>query len=97
MATANLYQQIKQHIIMSYEAVKEKLKFHEHTFELVGYDVMVIPIPNREAQQGRACLHEHAQQRWKCENATFSPADNMLKIILDPSVKHMETREQCQS
>ena len=40
---ADLYQQMKQQIIMSYEAVKEKLKFHKHTFELVGYDFMVIP------------------------------------------------------
>lgn len=40
---ADLYQQMKKQIIMSYEAVKEKLKFHKHTFELVGYDFMVIP------------------------------------------------------
>ena len=28
----------------TYEAVRSKLKFTKHTFELVGYDFMVVPV-----------------------------------------------------
>ena len=33
---------MRSQIVVSYEAVKEKLKFQKYTFELVGYDFMVI-------------------------------------------------------
>ena len=33
---------MKQQIVISYEAVKEKLKFAKFSFELVGYDFMII-------------------------------------------------------
>ena len=38
----DLFNQMKQQIVVSYEAVKEKLKFTKFTFELVGYDFMII-------------------------------------------------------
>ena len=39
----DLYEQMRQQIIISYDAVKPKLKFSKWSFELVGYDFMVVP------------------------------------------------------
>ena len=37
--------QIQEQVLHSLEAVKQKLKFSKHTFELVGYDFMLILSP----------------------------------------------------
>ena len=39
----SLYAQMKEQILHSYEAVRSKLRFSKHSFELVGYDFMVVP------------------------------------------------------
>ena len=39
----DLNAQMKEQIIISYEAVKSKLRFVKQSFELVGYDFMVVP------------------------------------------------------
>lgn len=38
--------QIQEQIVLSLEAVKNKLKFTKYTFELVGYDFMLILSPH---------------------------------------------------
>lgn len=47
-----LYRQMESQIIDSYEAVRGKLKFSKHTFELVGYDFMVIPSAAQDSGKG---------------------------------------------
>ena len=39
----SINEQMKQQIIISYDSVKSKLKFNKYSFELVGYDFMVVP------------------------------------------------------
>ena len=39
----SLYNQMRDQILHSYEAIRSKLKFSKHSFELVGYDFMVVP------------------------------------------------------
>ena len=35
---------MREQILHSYEAVRGSLKFSKHSFELVGYDFMVVPV-----------------------------------------------------
>ena len=40
----SLYDQMRDQILHSYEAIRAKLNFNrKHSFELVGYDFMVVP------------------------------------------------------
>lgn len=40
----DIHGQMKEQILLSYEAVKAKLNFNnKHTFELLGYDFMIVP------------------------------------------------------
>ena len=88
----SLYSQMKKQIIMSYEAVKEKLKFSKHTFELVGYDFMVIP--SHGGTDTTRCfevrlIEANTNPCLEESNALLKAylprmADDMLKIVLDP-------------
>ena len=35
---------MREQILHSYEAIRGRLKFSKHSFELVGYDFMVVPV-----------------------------------------------------
>jgi len=83
---------MKDQIKHSYEAVRSKLNFTKHSFELVGYDFMVIPIEEEGS--------EHVTFKTKLIEANTNPCleesnqllkdliprmlDDMLKITLDP-------------
>ena len=51
----SLYNQMREQIKHSYEAVRSKLKFSKHTFELVGYDFMVVPIQESDGSGAGRC------------------------------------------
>ena len=59
--------QIEEQIIMSLEAVKAKLKFSKYTFELVGYDFMLIQGANN--QQTSADNPQEEGQPTPCQTA----------------------------
>ena len=77
---------------MSYEAVRDKLKFSKHTFELVGYDFMVIP--SHRGTETKSCfetrlIEANTNPCLEESNALLKAylprmADDMLKIVLDP-------------
>ena len=85
---------MRDQILHSYDAVRSKLKFGKHSFELVGYDFMVVPVPQDEATNTN-CLFET-----KLIEANTNPCleesnqllreliprmlDDLLKIVLDP-------------
>lgn len=85
---------MKEQIIHSYEAIRSKLRFTSHSFELVGYDFMVVPNFDSEGDTSlctfktrlieantNPCLEESNQLL-----RTMLPrmVDDMLKIVLDP-------------
>ena len=79
----------------SYEAVRSKLRYSKHSFELVGYDFMVVPVPQDDESTNANCLFET-----KLIEANTNPCleesnqllreliprmlDDLLKIVLDP-------------
>ena len=83
---------MKTQIIMSYEAVRDKLKFSKHTFELVGYDFMVVP--SHGGTDTKSCfetrlIEANTNPCLEESNALLKAylprmADDMLKIVLDP-------------
>ena len=77
--------------MISYEAVKEKLKFHKYTFELVGYDFMVIKGQEEASQQSFVTRLIEANTNPCLEESNdllkgYLPRmlDDMLKIVMDP-------------
>ena len=84
---------MREQIVHSYEAIRGKLKFSKHTFELVGYDFMVVPVRDSENDGNctfqtrlieantNPCLEESNQLL-----KTMLPRmlDDMLKIVMDP-------------
>ena len=45
---------MREQIEHSYEAIRSKLKFCKHSFELVGYDFMVVPVIDADGADGSA-------------------------------------------
>ena len=86
----DINKQMKEQILLSYEAVKPKLNFNNrHTFELLGYDFMVVPGLKPESKyevrmieaNTNPCLEESNQL---LKSLLPRMADDMLKIVLDP-------------
>ena len=89
-----LYKQMREQIQLSYEAVRSKLRFSKHSFELVGYDFMVVPVVNGSDSSTQCefktklieantnpCLEESNQL---LKDLIPRMLDDMLKIVLDP-------------
>ena len=90
---------MKTQIKHSYEAVRQKLKFAKHTFELVGYDFMVVPI-QEPPMEGDTSSVPQCSFKTRLIEANTNPCleesnqllkkmiprmlDDMLKIVLDP-------------
>ena len=86
---------MREQILHSYEAIRSKLKFSKHSFELVGYDFMVVPIVNdTEGHSDQCefktilieantnpCLEESNQL---LKDLIPRMLDDMLKLVLDP-------------
>ena len=88
---------MREQIEHSYEAIRSKLKFCKHSFELVGYDFMVVPVINDDGADGSSgqcefktklieantnpCLEESNQL---LKDLIPRMLDDMLKIVLDP-------------
>ena len=87
---------MKEQILHSYEAIRPKLKFSKHSFELVGYDFMVIPFISNDGDAANStctfktklieantnpCLEESNQL---LKDLIPRMLDDMLKITLDP-------------
>ena len=92
---------MKAQILISYEAVKEKLKFHKYTFELVGYDFMVIKGQEEAGKQGFVTRLIEANTNPCLEESNdllkgYLPRmlDDMLKIVMDPLFGSTANREQ---
>ena len=92
---SDLYGQMQNQIIHSYEAVKDKLQFSKHTFELVGYDFMVIPsVTDASSQKSNQnfetrLIEANTNPCLEESNALLKAylprmADDMLKVVLDP-------------
>lgn len=89
-----MYKQMTATILHSYEAVRSKLKFGKHSFELVGYDFMVVPVIDDSDPDApctfktslieantNPCLEESNQL---LKDLIPRMLDDMLKIVLDP-------------
>ena len=46
---------MKEQILHSYEAIRSKLRFSKHSFELVGYDFMVVPVYDSDDIENVTC------------------------------------------
>jgi len=91
---SSIYCQMKEQIKHSYEAVRNKLKFTSHSFELVGYDFMVVPNLDCEGNS-RSCSFKTRLIEANTNPCLEEPnellrtmvprmLDDMLKIVLDP-------------
>ena len=88
---------MREQILHSYEAIRNKLRFSKHSFELVGYDFMVVPVINDSdyideestcefktkmiEANTNPCLEESNQL---LKDLIPRMLDDMLKIVLDP-------------
>lgn len=86
---------MKEQIAQSFDAIKSKLRFSKHSFELVGYDFMVVPEEDNTSDSATGCSF-----KTKMIEANTNPCleesnplltkliprmlDDMLKIVLDP-------------
>lgn len=85
---------MKEIILHSYEAVRSKLKFSKHSFELVGYDFMVVPViddadPDAPCTFKTSLIEANTNPCLEESNQLLKDLiprmlDDMLKIVLDP-------------
>ena len=83
---------MKEQIILTYEAVRNKLRFSKHSFELVGYDFMVVPeqtSPDANCSFSIKLIEANTNPCLEEPNQVLRiliprMLDDMLKLVLDP-------------
>jgi len=64
---------MRDQIKHSYEAVRSKLKFNRHTFELVGYDFMVVPVQEAPSEGDSSAVAPRCSFKTRLIEANTNP------------------------